>query len=315
MKTFLISLILFGSVLQAQEAIPDKEEMVTRQYYLQIHRWTQITQTQNQASASSNLPWARKEADPEAMKAFFTENFRIEFPEGSWIRNHKSGSSWVITMHNTLINQERLRYTMLRSGAIPLNVNLTLRLVAFHAEQIDHLERKSPTGLSDQALLDLWRNGEGKTLSSQSLKTVHGVNAIIEMIDEIIYPAETRIRIEDEIKTEYTEFETRSTGNILNVTPTTTPDFKAINLVILPEFTTYKGLNPDMDDKIKAFSPIFQSLNTTTSLVVPQQGTRVIGQTTSKDGTQQFVLFISAEIQEADGTPLNLNFLDLLIKE
>lgn len=70
---------------------------------------------------------------------------------------------------------------------------MSLRLVTFDAKKIDSLERQNPVGVSDQSYVELWRGGEGQTLSSQNLKTLNGVNAIIEMVDEIIYPQATTI--------------------------------------------------------------------------------------------------------------------------
>jgi hypothetical protein len=151
----LLPFIIFASLflpLEAQEAAPDKERMVTRQYFLESPRWVTITQNThgdpfgNDPGDEPELPWSRKTSNPGDMQRFFSKNYGIGFPEGSWIRYQSIGYKIVITLHNTILNHDRMRYALMVTGAITVNVHLNLRLVAFDAAEIDAMERQQAGG-------------------------------------------------------------------------------------------------------------------------------------------------------------------------
>ena len=124
---------------------------------------------------------------------------------------------------------------------------------------------------------------------------ISGVNAVIEVVREIIYPPEFDVS-ENDVQVNQGfggqnaaavpfipptvipgGFETRQVGVILNVTPTINPDNYTINLVLLPEiaelvewlqYGTQIGLENGQTFSVNMPQPVFASRNVTTTMVV-----------------------------------------------
>lgn len=143
------------------------------------------------------------------------------------------------------------------------------------------------------------QKGNTDLLSAPRVTTVHGVNAIIEVVEEIIYPTEFDIT-ENDITVSGTSsasifipptvepggFETRNIGVILNVTPTVNADNYTINLVMLPEIAELVDwlqygssipLGDGTEYLINIPQPVFASRNLTTSMIVWDGHTVVMG--------------------------------------
>jgi hypothetical protein len=311
MKRLIPSIIslLFCIQIFGQEPTADKtsvaEEMYTKTYSLPIAHWETLTQliggpkTKNPyQQVDSNLPWAQQTTTEKDVELFFSQTFGVTFPEGSWLKQF--GGS--IIMHNTPQNHNRLLYMLALSGQIQNNIDITLRVVSFDSARIEDLERKSEKGLQDQDLFSLWKQGEGKTASLQTVSTMNGVNAIIEMVDEIIYPTSMTVNSNTVGQVIYGEFETRSAGMILNVTPILLPGSDQINLVFLPEIAELRSENKPEDKALAPLTPTFRSLNMTTSQTLKLGSTRVIGRTLSNDGSKEIVFFIRVTQKNPDGT-------------
>ena len=141
----------------------------------------------------------------------------------------------------------------------------------------------------------LSQHGGNDLLSAPKVTTRSGVNAQIQVVKEIIYPTEFDseiITIDQETEGGATwqqlaavstpgSFETRETGVILNVTPTVGPDGYTIDLVMAPEvceladWIQYGGAVGDYF--FNQPMPVFTSRNVTTSLVVWDGQTVVMG--------------------------------------
>ena len=141
----------------------------------------------------------------------------------------------------------------------------------------------------------LSQHGGSDLLSAPKVTTRSGVNAQIQVVKEIIYPTEFDseiITIDQETETGASwqqlaavstpgSFETRETGVILNVTPTVGPDGYTIDLVMAPEvceladWIQYGGAVGDYF--FNQPMPVFTSRNVTTSLVVWDGQTVVMG--------------------------------------
>ena len=141
----------------------------------------------------------------------------------------------------------------------------------------------------------LSQHGGSDLLSAPKVTTRSGVNAQIQVVKEIIYPTEFDseiITIDQENEAGNTwqqlaavstpgSFETRETGVILNVTPTVGPDGYTIDLVMAPEvceladWIQYGGAVGDYF--FNQPMPVFTSRNVTTSLVVWDGQTVVMG--------------------------------------
>ncbi|MDF3129161.1 hypothetical protein P0Y35_08145 [Kiritimatiellaeota bacterium B1221] len=209
-----------------------------------------------------------------------------------------------MTLHTTQPNHDQFLLSLLHSEMLPLNINLTLRLVSFETEKIAALKLANPDELSDQSIFEFWKNGEGITLYSQSVKTMPRDNAIFEMEYERIHPKDTQTPTAKNGNTE----QPRLTRNTLNVTPGIRPFSTEIPLTVISDFTVYTDLKPETDPTSKLTSPDFIYFETGTKIL--HQGTFVFEQSTSQDGKQKRFLFISAEIQDIDGNPLSIHVPD-----
>ncbi|MFO1528649.1 MAG: hypothetical protein U1F77_02670 [Kiritimatiellia bacterium] len=151
-------------------------------------------------------------------------------------------------------------------------------------------------------LLD--QKGNSDLLSAPRVTTLTGVNAVIEVVREIIYPTEFDVS-ENDVQVNQGfgganaaavpfipptvipgGFETRQVGVILNVTPTINPDNYTINLVLLPEiaelvdwlqYGTQIGLENGQTFAVNMPQPVFASRNVTTTMVVWDGHTVVMG--------------------------------------
>jgi general secretion pathway protein D len=149
----------------------------------------------------------------------------------------------------------------------------------------------------------LSQSGGADLLSAPRVTTRSGVNAQIEIVREIIYPTEFEvtqptIQSEGNMVTPPTVtpggFETRETGVILNVTPTVGPDGYTIDLTMIPEVSdlidwiqygsefemTREGSLATENTQKWSYNipqPVFSSRNVTTSLVIWDGQTVVMG--------------------------------------
>ena len=143
----------------------------------------------------------------------------------------------------------------------------------------------------------LSQHGGTDLLSAPKVTTRSGVNAQIQVIREILYPTEfqaetaqinnsgdSQINVGDTFLVVPQNFEKRETGVILNVTPTVGPDGYTIDLVLAPEVSElvdwiqYGAVDPTTG--FPAYNipqPIFASRNVTTSIVIWDGQTVVMG--------------------------------------
>jgi len=146
------------------------------------------------------------------------------------------------------------------------------------------------------------QKGNSDLLSAPRVTTINGVNAIIEVVNELIYPTEFDVTQNDiQVQGGGTDnagapvfipptvipggFETRQVGVILNVTPTVSPDNYTINLTMLPEIAELVdwiqyGTQVPIGDQVFVVNmpqPVFASRNVTTSMIVWDGHTVVMG--------------------------------------
>jgi general secretion pathway protein D len=147
------------------------------------------------------------------------------------------------------------------------------------------------------------QRGSSDLLSAPRVTTLSGINAVIEVVREIIYPTEFDVS-ENDIEIQGGggatganvpfipptvipgAFETREVGVILNVTPNVGPDNYTINLQLLPEiaelvdwiqYGTTIGLENGTSFVVNMPQPVFASRNVTTSMTVWDGHTVVMG--------------------------------------
>ncbi len=258
-------------------------------------------------SKESNLPWARKTAHPKFLEEYVSHHTGVTFPKGTWIRYQRGGH--VLHMRNTPVNHELLQLGLVRSRLLASQVTITMRLLAFPEKELDVIERQAAGPLTDADWIQLWKEGKGNTLAVSSMKTGDGINAIIECVEEMIYPTELDL-VEEKLTPEgsdglvYGGFETREVGAILNVTPTVSEDWNTLHLVILPEKAVAKGANPDQPESAKPMTPVFHSMNLTSTLVIENGQTLVAGQSTDAATGQRWVMLIHARLTTSQGKPV-----------
>jgi general secretion pathway protein D len=137
------------------------------------------------------------------------------------------------------------------------------------------------------------QNGGTDLLSAPRVTARSGYNATIEVVQEIIYPTEFDAQSQS-VGTGAAEstdrtvvvvtpgsFETREVGVILNVTPTVGPDGYTIDLAMVPEVSELVGWleygSTIGDVAYNMPQPIFSSRNVTTSIVIWDGQTVVMG--------------------------------------
>lgn len=137
------------------------------------------------------------------------------------------------------------------------------------------------------------QKGGSDMLSAPRVTTRSGVNAQIQVVEEIIYPTEFDAQLESvdggegEADTQRIvvtpgSFETREVGVILNVTPTVGPDGYTIDLTMLPEVVELSdwlnyGYTAADDSAVNIFQPIFSKRSVSTSIVIWDGQTVVMG--------------------------------------
>lgn len=147
------------------------------------------------------------------------------------------------------------------------------------------------------------KSGNADLLSAPSVTTVNNQQAQIELVDEIRYPNQYDLQapvISDGKMTTAGmavpgDFVTRNVGVILNVTPSVGSDRKTITLTLIPEVSeltgwhdygvTYQNTVTDANtnqttitsNKIPLEQPIFRTQNVSTSVVVNDGETVVLG--------------------------------------
>ncbi|MBD3292865.1 MAG: hypothetical protein GF393_08085, partial [Armatimonadia bacterium] len=138
------------------------------------------------------------------------------------------------------------------------------------------------------------RAGGSDVLSAPRVTTRSGINAQIQVVREIIYPTEfdvtePTVQSQGNLVTPPTvtpgAFETRETGVILNVTPTVGPDGYTIDLTLVPEVSELVGwiqYGSSIGVQGQTFTynipqPVFSSRNVTTSIVIWDGQTVVMG--------------------------------------
>ncbi|MCC5847180.1 MAG: hypothetical protein JJU29_03720 [Verrucomicrobia bacterium] len=304
--------ILFVFAAHAQEAVTeaasdDSTEFITRAYHIPPTRFGDPFAEFQVPSADRGdeaLPWARKVATEADTLEFFASTFNIDFPEGSRIRVLRATTGLTVILHNTRRNHERFQTILRLNGVWSANIRVVWRVVSMPNDVVDPLEREAGGDLDDETLLDLWKQGHGENLATQTLMSINGANNILTLSDEIIYPADMDTHGEENPQVIYGNFQKRDAGFILNVTPVIQPGFETISLTLLPEVVEYRGHLPNVPETLAPLSPLFRTLSYTGSIEIPNGGTRMVGMSNNHDGTHRILMFIGATAIEPDGTPV-----------
>ncbi len=153
-------------------------------------------------------------------------------------------------------------------------------------------------GASAQMVINaLAQKSSTDVLSAPKVTTISGAQAQIRVVQEFIYPSEySQPTVADgSVPTPSipTAFKTREIGVILNVTPTVGADGYTINLTLVPEVSAFLGMldySPGVISSLstgqggnvisvpyKIWQPLFETRNLTTSVVIWDNQTVVLG--------------------------------------
>ena len=240
----------------------------------------------------------------------------VSFPPGAYVAYDPRAS--LLHHFNTEENQKRFGQIVRQVEGITCQVQFDAAFVDFPRAQIEQLARGNGRAAPDTAaLLELWKSGQGTLLHVLKLTTRSGVNAQVQSVSEVIYPTEFRTPDTTNSADSTTSplpvpdvFDTREVGAILNVTPIVGPDNRTIDVVMAPEITappewhmlTVTGTDADGRKLLlEVPQPVFHSRNITTSIVLQDGETAVLGGMNSPQGDVVTYLFLTATLTDPKG--------------
>jgi hypothetical protein len=175
----------------------------------------------------------------------------------------------------------------------PVTLQLDFTWMAFEPEELTaHPSFKQEMRVTPAAVIDAMAADKGTLIGSQKLHAQSGVNSIVEMVDEILYPTEFDVT-ENDIEIQATVrggesapqpptvipggFETREVGSIVNITPSVLKSGEIIlELLIetagLEDWEDFGSRIQKPDGSIQSSEmrqPIFSSQNITSRMEVP----------------------------------------------
>ena len=240
----------------------------------------------------------------------------LTFPPGSYLRD--SRRTFNVFHFNTEHNQKLLGRLLAKGDNAILQVQLDALFVDFPLREIEKLSRahSSPFPRSDD-ILRLWKGGKGTLIHALKIITESGVNAQIQAVSEHIYATEFNKPASGNAAEKAVSplpipsaFDTREAGAIFNVTPNVNRENHTIQVVLAPELTSRPEWQPlsvtgtDAQGKeihLSVPEPVFHSRNITTSLVMTDQSTQVLGGMENPKGDGVTYLILTVTLLDASG--------------
>lgn len=249
----------------------------------------------------------------------FLQKYGLTFPPGSYLRD--SRKKLTLFHYNTEQNQKLLGQLLASEDCTAKQVQIDALFVDFSRKDIERLARATPAPApTSQDILKLWKSGKGTLLHALKLITESGVNAQIQAVSEHIYATKFKTPSSSHAAENVAAplpvpdlFETREAGATFNVTPTVEPDNRTIRVVMAPELTSKPEWHPlsvtgtDAHGKeilLAVPQPLFHSRNITTSFVMTDQSTQVLGGMENPKGDGVTYLFLTVTLLDSAGRPL-----------
>ncbi|MEM7391818.1 MAG: hypothetical protein AAF492_05670, partial [Verrucomicrobiota bacterium] len=238
----------------------------------------------------------------------------VPFPQGATVRYNPTTSSLII--RNTPENVRIFERIMSKVNVVPSQVEIDIVYISFSKEELGAIVRKSEAASLDaDTIRKLWKSGRGRLEAGGSLVTRTGLNAIIEAVEEVIYPSEFEVEKNPRvIRALPGSYETREIGLIQNVTPTVGPDGYTLELTLSPELcrkVSWVDYGFEYTDKlgrnrrVRIEQPVFYSRNMTSSIVLYDGQTIVFG-STDHDGSNRVTFsLISATMLDPTGSKVH----------
>lgn len=243
----------------------------------------------------------------------------LTFPVGSYLRH--SYAKLTVFHYNTEQNQKLLGQWLAKEDCVDKQIQLDAVFVDFSKSEIEKLSRtnSSPFPRSED-ILQLWRDGKGTLIHALKLITRSGVNAQIQAVSEHIYATEFTVPPTRHAAKNGASllpipgtFDTREAGAIFNVTPTVNRENRSIDIVLAPELASEPDwqaqsvTGTDAQGKeihLSVSQPVFHSRNITTSIVMTDQGTLVLGGMENPKGDGVTYLLLTVTLLDPSGHPL-----------
>ena len=200
-----------------------------------------------------------------------------------------------------------------------VNVEIDVSFVTFDQKEIQEMARKSPNAAPTQdQILKAWAEGRGRLLATSKAVTIANQQTKNEGIMERIYPTEFEPpRVWDKqvptTKDDWASlptpggFQTRNVGLTVNATPVISDDGKTVQVTMIPDFSEFlRWTNIDTGEdegkrtsKMWVQQPDFYVRRTTTSLLVPVDGTVVSGGMPDSTGKLVTYVFVTAHVAQS----------------
>lgn len=302
----------------------DEQAMVTRSYIDVVSSLESLAKNvwSNQTSRRefiASLRGGAANAAPVDVKELF-EQMGVTFPPGS--SAYYNPSLCRLTVRNTMENLWLLQKIEWAVCAVPDQVEIDMSFVSFNLKLVEDVARKSDRAApTSEEIIALWRDGKGRLVTTSKSLTLSGTNTITKGVGEVIYPTEFESSLPPKDSTPEAEglyvvpgsFETRETGMIANIVSAVAADAYTIELTLVPEFCELLGQDDvgisktHADRKTTAIhlrQPRFYSRNITTSVVMWDGRTLVVGAMPNSDGTEITYLFLSARLVDPAGNSI-----------
>ena len=258
------------------------------------------------------------------------ENYGIKFSGEAYAFYDPSWSA--IVMRNSPAQHAKLRRLLVLWQCLPNQIAVDAAVVAFPRTEAETLARKNTAAVPTSSdLIALWKGGKGRLVANQTLITRSGVNAQMQSVHEIVYPTEFSSAVACTNQTPPLSacaitpgsFETREAGFILNYTPTLGPDGRTIDLTLAPELSILSGTNyfsaifstTGLVTQSRAEQPVFQTGKVTTTIVLRDGATAVMGDLDVPVATESWYLFLTARVLDSTCAPMGDTDFSVLLDD
>jgi len=262
---------------------PD-DELITRLYPVQ----TSLLERMSGAGENSYQDW----------KAFFAQ-MGVNWPEGSSVSYLVSIGLLRVT--STRENLDVFEQVLDDLTVHPAMVEVEVQIHAFRLEDIEKLRLSG--GVSVASLTELRQKGNSKTVSSATVLTKAGNEAVVRSVREVLYPSELDMDGSQRGSGITSgggvgalmpcHFEMREVGMILQVLPESAPDNGSlIKLLLNPQWVTLDGWESYPVDLAAGWThrtlsfrqPVFGVTSFQTQVTVANGETVLLGGSSTPDG-------------------------------
>lgn len=256
------------------------------------------------------------EFDPRLKRLFAARG--VTWPDGSYIRYLPIIGR--LTVANTETNLALFWNALIGFFVVPFEIQIEVDFVAF--EKTD-LAKLGAGGICQEALMDLWTNGQAELIAAPRVLTKPGQEASIKGVTECIYPSEYVMELTKTTNmnpvtsggvVRPASFQTREIGTTMRVMAEVSESGRMILVTATPEYTQeptwqkYSSTWMTEDGKNAAFEteqPFFHAHAVTTSVAL-YPGTTLLagGGVPSNDGQKLIFMFLSAWLVDWRGNAL-----------